>query len=97
MNREAVIQYLILDRLDKIHRCHQTTWLAVLLERGFVGFANMSDQQLGQECAARGLDCDLQTGHGHQEADADDEPADDLEHFMPALDHRDSGSVDHSA
>ncbi len=97
MNRDAVIQYLILDRLDKIHRCNHATWLARLLEGGFVGFANMTDQQLVQECVARGIECDLHASHVDPEADADDDATEDLEHFIPSHGHRGSNSVDHSS
>jgi hypothetical protein len=99
MNRDAVIQYLILDRLDKIHRCNHATWLARLLEGGFVGFANMSDQQLRQECAERGLDCDSRQESTHRPPDGDDEEElpDDAEHLLRGFGWIAPGAADRSS
>jgi len=72
MHRQIIIQCLILDCMDRFYRCHQSTWLAAILEGGFVGFAHMSDQQLRQECADRGLDCEERQLHQVQEADDED-------------------------
>jgi hypothetical protein len=85
MHRQIIIQCLILDCMDRFYRCHQSTWLAAILEGGFVGFAHMSDQQLRQECADRGLDCENHLLHLPPEADDEDAAPDIDRHLLEPL------------
>ena len=55
MNRELIIQKLIESHVDYITRHGCGLWLHNVLERGFMGFGNMSDQQLLLEMHGRGL------------------------------------------
>ena len=55
MNRELIIQKLIESQVDYITRHGCGLWLHNIMERGFIGFDNMSDEQLLLEIRGRGL------------------------------------------
>jgi len=55
MNREWMIQKLIESQVDYITQHGCGLWLYNILERGFMGFGNMSDEQLLREMRERGL------------------------------------------
>lgn len=55
MNREAMIDLLVLDGLERATMASRTLWLMGMLRDGFAGFANMSDESLAREFSLRGL------------------------------------------
>lgn len=55
MNKEIIIQKLIESQIDYITRHGCGLWLHNILERGFVGFGNMSEEQLLREMRQRGI------------------------------------------
>jgi hypothetical protein len=80
MNREAIIQKLIESQVDYITRHGCGIWLHDILERGFVGFGNMSDEQLLQEMRERGIKCEIENKPWPVDEDDDDpEPDEDEE------------------
>jgi hypothetical protein len=56
MNKEIIIQKLIESQVDYITRHGCGIWLHDILERGFAGFGNMSDEQLMREMRQRGIE-----------------------------------------
>lgn len=55
MNRDLIIQKLIESQIDYITRHGCGLWLHNVLERGFTGFGNMSEEQLRREMRQRGI------------------------------------------
>jgi hypothetical protein len=55
MHREAMIDLLVFDCLERSVTARGGIWLMTLLRDGFVGFANMDDGRLATEFARRGL------------------------------------------
>jgi hypothetical protein len=55
MSRELVVQRLIEDQAERIRRGWCGLWLLHILESGFRGFDNMSDEELAHELQRRGL------------------------------------------
>jgi hypothetical protein len=55
MHREAMIDLLVLDCLEQTVAGRRGIWLLSILRDGFVGFAGMTDAQLAEEFARRGL------------------------------------------
>lgn len=55
MRREHMIEALVVDSLVRILDRNRLVWLNEILEQGFKGFANMSNDELKREFAARGL------------------------------------------
>jgi hypothetical protein len=55
MSRETIIQKLIESQVNYITRHGCGLWLHNILEQGFKGFGNMSDDQLRKEMHQRGL------------------------------------------
>jgi hypothetical protein len=58
MQRESMIDLLVLDCFEKMADSSRGIWLLSVLRDGFVGFAHMSDAQLAREMARRGLAAD---------------------------------------
>jgi hypothetical protein len=58
MQRESMIDLLVLDCFEKMTDSSRGIWLLSVLRDGFVGFARMSDGQLAGEMARRGLCAD---------------------------------------
>ena len=58
MQRESMIDLLVLDCFEKMADSSRGIWLLSILREGFVGFARMSDTQLAGEMAKRGLGVD---------------------------------------
>lgn len=54
MNREAMIDLLVLDGLERA-TTSRALWLMGILRDGFPGFANMPDESLAREFSLRGL------------------------------------------
>jgi len=80
MNRESIIQKLIENRVDNIARHGCGIWLHEILERGFIGFANMSDAELSREMRHRGIKCEIENKPWPVDEDDDDpEPEEDEE------------------
>lgn len=76
MHREAMIDLLVLDCLENAAAGRRGIWLLSILRDGFAGFAKMSDAQLADEFARRGLMAREETLSGHddwQGADGIDE------------------------
>jgi hypothetical protein len=67
MTREEMIQLLIVHGVEYADSFRGTLWLQKVLEQGFRGYANMSDDALAAEIVAQGLD---------RFADAEDEHED---------------------
>ncbi len=65
MERERIIETLMVDCLVNIFDRNQYCWLQGIIENGFRGFAKMSDEELLMELKHRNLDvaasqeCDL--------------------------------------
>jgi hypothetical protein len=56
MQREKIIEALVVDCLVSIFDRNRYCWLQGILENGFRGFAQMSTQELLLELKHRGLD-----------------------------------------
>lgn len=56
MQREHIIQVLVVDCLVSIFDRNQYCWLQGILENGFRGFAKMSNEELLMELRHRKLD-----------------------------------------
>jgi hypothetical protein len=74
MNRELIIQKLIESKVDYITRHGCGIWLHDILERGFVGFANMPDEQLLREMRQRGIKCEMDNTPWPLDEDDDEDP-----------------------
>jgi hypothetical protein len=68
MQRESMIDLLVLDCFERMADSSRGIWLLSVLREGFVGFDRMSDGQLKQEMARRGLRVDA----GSMEVEADE-------------------------
>jgi hypothetical protein len=79
MNRELIIQKLIESKVDYITRHGCGIWLHDILERGFIGFGNMPDEQLLREMRQRGIRCEMENKPWPVDEDDDDCEADDDE------------------
>ena len=55
MNRQQLIQMLVIDSIEHLQQCRHSLWLQSVLEDGFSGFSNMPDEQLLRECRWRGI------------------------------------------
>ena len=55
MQRESMIDLLVLDCFERMADSSRGIWLMSVLRDGFAGFARMSDEQLARELARRGL------------------------------------------
>lgn len=94
MRRDLAIEALVLDCVYRIAEYRYTVWLHSILENGFAGFANMSDDELRRACAERGLRCEEDFRESpHEEFDDDPDADDDEEEeteargFLPAARH----------
>jgi hypothetical protein len=79
MDREQLIQRLIHDQLEKLDSHKYSHRLLRVLEDGFRGFAEMSDEELAEELSRRGLDGELDGAEPADEpavADEDEEDGD---------------------
>ena len=56
MEREQIIEALVVDCLVSIFDRNRYCWLQEILENGFRGFSQMSTQELLMELKHRGLD-----------------------------------------
>jgi hypothetical protein len=86
MDRELIIQKLIESQVDYITRHGCGLWLHNVLERGFEGYANMSDAQLLLETRRRGLSCEFENRPWPvDEEDEDEIDTDDEEEIQQLL------------
>jgi hypothetical protein len=85
MDRELIIQKLIESQVDYIARHGCGLWLHNVLERGFEGYANMSDAQLLLEIRRRGLSCEFENRPWPVDEEDDDEPEPDDEDIRQML------------
>jgi|GEM_PF-2664554 len=55
LRRNLVIELLVINCIDNplTYRC--SVWLQSMLEKGFVSYEKMSEEQLERECALRGV------------------------------------------
>lgn len=58
MDRESMIDLLVLDCFEKLSASRQGVWLLGILRDGFAGFAALSDDELRAELRRRGLDAE---------------------------------------
>ena len=58
-NRDWIVNCLVQYQLERIRDGHYGLWLLNLLEKGFAGFDNMSDEQLRVELKKRGLQAEF--------------------------------------
>lgn len=58
MQRESMIDLLVLDCFERMADSSRGIWLMSVLRDGFAGFARMSDEQLAREMTRRGLGAD---------------------------------------
>lgn len=56
MSRNEMIEVLVNDTVERMVELRQVFWLQGILENGFAGFANWSDDDLRRELKGRGLD-----------------------------------------
>ncbi|WP_153117435.1 hypothetical protein [Rhodocyclus tenuis] len=56
MDRESMIDLLVLDCFEKLSASRHGVWLLGILRDGFAGFAALSDDELRAEVRRRGLD-----------------------------------------
>lgn len=54
-DREKAIEVLIEDDMNVIIDCGHDTYLADILHNGFIGYRNLTDNQLVDECEERGI------------------------------------------
>lgn len=59
MDRESMIDLLVLDCFEKLSASRQGVWLLGILRDGFAGFAALSDDELRAELCRRGLETEL--------------------------------------
>lgn len=81
MHREAMIDLLVLDCLEQAVTGRRGIWLLSILRDGFAGFAKMSDAQLAEEFAQRGLMAREETAAGHD----DWQGADSLDDWLVSM------------
>lgn len=55
MQREKMIDALVVDSMIRILDQHRIVWLSEILESGFGGFKHMTDAELLSEMSIRGL------------------------------------------
>lgn len=84
MQRDFLIQSLVLDSIEKLRGDRFPFWLHAILESGFVGFANMSEEELRRQCARRGLrlEDDLDEPTREEFDDDPDEDDEELNDFL---------------
>ena len=58
MSRDEMIALLISDTLEKVMNLRQVFMLQGILENGFLGYTNWSDEELRQELHGRGFGSD---------------------------------------
>jgi hypothetical protein len=56
MSRDEMIAVLINDTVERMVVMRQVFWLHGILENGFAGFAQWSDEELRRELSGRGFD-----------------------------------------
>ncbi len=88
MNRDLIIQSLIESQVDYINRHGCGLWLHNVLERGFIGFGNMSDAQLLLELRQRGLKDEFDEKPWPVDEEDDDESEPDDEDIRQMLGER---------
>lgn len=71
MQRESMIDLLVLDSFEKMAESSRGIWLLSVLREGFVGFSRMSDEQLATELSRRGLSADEPVGEEWELPDTD--------------------------
>jgi len=54
-DREKVIELLINDDFDAIINCGSYDYLSDILQSGHIGYDNMTDNELVDECEERGI------------------------------------------
>ena len=79
--RDHLVRSLVLDSLDKLQADHLSLWLHTILEAGFVGFANMSDEELRRECRRRGLRLEDRLDEP-QDEEYDDDPDEEEDELL---------------
>lgn len=84
MRRDLVINFLVLDCVNKIIERRHTLWLHLILTNGFSGFANMSDAELRRTYAERGLLCEEGFDDDANDDDDDDEDEREVRNLLPA-------------
>jgi hypothetical protein len=92
-----MIEALVVDSLVRILDRNRVMWLNEILERGFKGYAHMSDPELQREFASRGLsvgDIDIPTDDGQPCDDDADDP--NLLHAGLEHNHRNARPFDAS-
>jgi hypothetical protein len=85
VNRELIIQKLIESQVDYITRHGCSLWLHNVLERGFKGFSNMTDEQLLLEMRQRGLRYEFENRPWPVDEEDDDEPEPEDEEIRQML------------
>jgi len=56
MTRDEMIQLLVIHGVESVDSFRGTLWLQKILEYGFAGYGNLSDESLAAEIVALGLD-----------------------------------------
>ena len=77
MNREEMIQNLVVERFHQIVEQRRATWLLGVLEHGFKGYAHLGESELAREAFQLGL----HAGHDKAAANEADFPDDDADEF----------------
>lgn len=84
MRRESIIEALVLNCVDRIISYRSPAWVHSILENGFVGFANMRDDELRQACTEYGLRyeedfCESLHEEFDSHPDSEDDESDEME------------------
>lgn len=93
--RDWLVQALVIDSVQKLEADHLSLWLHSILETGFVGFANMGEEELRHECARRGLRLEDELGEPKYEEfddDPDEDDDDDLLDLLPMGNHAEAAA-----
>lgn len=90
MQRESIIEALVLKCVDRIISYRSPVWIHSLLENGFVGFANMRDDELRHACIKYGLRYEeyfCESLHeefdSHPDSDNDESEEMEIRSFLP--------------
>lgn len=92
MSRNEMIAVLVNDTVERMLDLRQVFWLQGILENGFAGFANWSDDDLRREFKGRGLD----SGNPLDEAgESDSDEREEGHEFLRLAGHLGSNSQLH--
>ncbi len=90
--RDQLVRSLVIDSVERLRADQLGLWLHTILEDGFIGFANMNEEDLLRECIRRGLRLEEHFEElPHEEYD--DDPDDDEEELLGLFAHDRQGGL----